>query len=476
MIKTLLVKDQVVDRDFVSESELNEFLDMPIMTGTRTDSGPTATFHEYFPGQSLITAGTNITVVTGTTTVTISSTAAGGGGGSSALTGADGVTVISGTPSEGETTISGFRAEFVSASGSLQTQIDAIDVDDIEPALTGSDGITITSGTSTIDIGGFRAEFVSASGTLSTQITDDIATHSGISDAHHTRYTDVEAISATSPFRDFLIDAIVDNAADIADNTTLIVTTSGHLQTQIDSIDVDETEPALTGSDGITIVSGTSTIDVQGFYAEFVAASGFVDRELTGSDGITITSGVGSTDVAAFYDEFVTASGFLNDHGNLSGLNDDDHVLYLLEDGTRPLSGDWDNTTRRIRNTGTSEVSPTAPTTPVTGLFWLDTAATGIAGSGSVLPLITITTDTTLTLSNVVVLCDADAGSILVTLPTTAGDAGRNYYLKKIDATVNLVTVSGINSETIDGGILAVLTVQYEAITTVTDGTSWFIL
>lgn len=38
-------------------------------------------------------------------------------------------------------------------------------------ALIGSDGITIVSGSSTIDVGGFRAEFVSASGSLQSQIT-----------------------------------------------------------------------------------------------------------------------------------------------------------------------------------------------------------------------------------------------------------------------------------------------------------------
>lgn len=30
------------------------------------------------------------------------------------------------------------------------------------------------------------------------------------------------------------------------------------------------------------------------------------------------------------------------DHGSISGLGDDDHTIYLLADGTRSLSGDWD--------------------------------------------------------------------------------------------------------------------------------------
>jgi hypothetical protein len=36
------------------------------------------------------------------------------------------------------------------------------------------------------------------------------------------------------------------------------------------------------------------------------------------------------------------ASAVAVDHGGLTGLNDDDHAQYLLEDGTRVLSADWD--------------------------------------------------------------------------------------------------------------------------------------
>lgn len=35
-------------------------------------------------------------------------------------------------------------------------------------------------------------------------------------------------------------------------------------------------------------------------------------------------------------------SGGLSDHGALTGLEDDDHLLYLLQDGSEGLTGDWD--------------------------------------------------------------------------------------------------------------------------------------
>ena len=95
---------------------------------------------------------------------------------------------------------------------------------------------------------------------------------------------------------------------------------------------------------------------------------------------------------------------------------------------------------------------------------------------GSLIPVVTITTDTVITQANVIVLANASSGNILVTLPATSGDAGRNYSIKKIDSTANLVTISGINSETIDGGLTATLTLQYENIPVVADGSNWHIL
>ena len=41
------------------------------------------------------------------------------------------------------------------------------------------------------------------------------------------------------------------------------------------------------------------------------------------------------------YDQLTEVSGILSDHGNLDGLEDDDHQQYILADGTRELTGDW---------------------------------------------------------------------------------------------------------------------------------------
>jgi hypothetical protein len=63
--------------------------------------------------------------------------------------------------------------------------------------------------------------------------------------------------------------------------------------------------------------------------------------------------------------DVVTLAGVVTDHGGLDGLSDDDHTQYLLADGTRGLSADWDAGTWEIRaNTFESDVATgTAPLT-----------------------------------------------------------------------------------------------------------------
>jgi hypothetical protein len=72
-------------------------------------------------GSVVIAGAGEVSVSTTSQTITISGTPHTGGGGivSAAMVGADGITVLSGTPTESETTISGFRDEFLSASGTF---------------------------------------------------------------------------------------------------------------------------------------------------------------------------------------------------------------------------------------------------------------------------------------------------------------------------------------------------------------------
>jgi hypothetical protein len=66
-------------------------------------------------------------------------------------------------------------------------------------------------------------------------------------------------------------------------------------------------------------------------------------------------------------------SGTLTDHGALTGLGDDDHVQYLLADGTRSLAGAWDMGSQNLTNvdidSGSIDSTPIGSVTPSTGAF-----------------------------------------------------------------------------------------------------------
>jgi hypothetical protein len=139
-----------------------------------------------------IIGGANVTVVSGADTITISSAA--GGGDSAALVGEDGITVISGVPSEGAVTVSGFRTEFVSASGSLQDQVDGIGAAGVTSInavtgvvlVTGTQNVTTQTAAQTITVTGpdldpyaTDTELVTVSGHLQEQLDTTV---SGIND------------------------------------------------------------------------------------------------------------------------------------------------------------------------------------------------------------------------------------------------------------------------------------------------------
>ena len=74
-----------------------------------------------------------------------------------------------------------------------------------------------------------------------------------------------------------------------------------------------------------------------------------------------------------------------------------------------------------------------------------------------------------------VYLCDATGGNVTMTLPAAATNAGRIYRVKKVDSSANTIIIDGNDSETIDGGLTATLTVQYEAVDIACDGSNWWV-
>jgi hypothetical protein len=109
-----------------------------------------------------------------------------------------------------------------------------------------------------------------------------------------------------------------------------------------------------------------------------------------------------------------------------------------------------------------------------------DTGPQGPAGSGggggaATVSVVSASYSETSTSGSKAVLCNAASGAIVVTLPTAVGNTATLTF-KKIDASANTLTIDGAGSETVDGGLTAVLSTQFESITIVSDGANWSIL
>lgn len=75
-----------------------------------------------------------------------------------------------------------------------------------------------------------------------------------------------------------------------------------------------------------------------------------------------------------------------------------------------------------------------------------------------------------------VILCDCTSNAITVNLPPVSHLHGTVYIIKKIDSSVNAVTIDGSGSETIDGATTQTLSSQWDVTMIVCDGTQWLVI
>lgn len=94
--------------------------------------------------------------------------------------------------------------------------------------------------------------------------------------------------------------------------------------------------------------------------------------------------------------------------------------------------------------------------------------ATAINTSAKTTAYTVVATDST-------IQADASGGTFQVTLPTAASITGRQYTIKRINATNN-VTVGCAGAETIDGAATKTLGNQWAALTVQSNGTNWIIV
>lgn len=96
--------------------------------------------------------------------------------------------------------------------------------------------------------------------------------------------------------------------------------------------------------------------------------------------------------------------------------------------------------------------------------------------NGAAFAVTTQTSAYTATGTDVTILANATGGAFSVTLPTAVGATGKIYTVKKIDSSVNAVTVATTSSQTIDNQTTEPLARQFDAVTVQSDGANWFII
>ncbi len=88
----------------------------------------------------------------------------------------------------------------------------------------------------------------------------------------------------------------------------------------------------------------------------------------------------------------------------------------------------------------------------------------------------TASSDYTATSTDHIILADASTSAFTVTLPTAVGITGREYIVKKIDSTTNIVTIATTGSETIDGDASFDLELKDESVNIFSNGSNWYII
>ncbi len=124
-----------------------------------------------------------------------------------------------------------------------------------------------------------------------------------------------------------------------------------------------------------------------------------------------------------------------------------------------------DNTERmRVDETGKLGVNTTTPNSSVQINGSFATALTTKTGAY------------TATVADHIIIGNAATAAFTITLPTAIGIAGRQYIVKKTDATANAVTVATTGGQTIDGATTVTVSIQWQTKTFVSDGANWLII
>lgn len=149
--------------------------------------------------------------------------------------------------------------------------------------------------------------------------------------------------------------------------------------------------------------------------------------------------------------------------GSLLGYNGDPNVANPLASDGQFLIYNCPVGTRYQEDDGTQWYKKTLPNT------WLE------FGGAVVEPVITVSGEYTVQLTDYGILCDASGGGFIVHLPAVLSAISKHYFLKKIDDSWNVVIIDANGSEEIDGELNYLLELEWEFVEIASNGTSWYV-
>ena len=200
----------------------------------------------------------------------------------------------------------------------------------------------------------------------------------------------------------------------------------------------DTKNTKLTGIDESADVTDSTTV---------AAAGAIMDSDIAASEGFMRKTSAGS---------YVAIKSYLNATTDPTA-NEDSGDGYAV--GSRWINVTGDNEYVCLDSTVGSAV-------------WTETTG----GGGGIDTVVTKTSAYTATVDDNTVLCNGTSAGFTITLPASSGNSGLKYNIKKIDSSVNTITIDGNASETIDGNLTVSLSSQYDSYTIQCDGTNWYIL
>lgn len=98
------------------------------------------------------------------------------------------------------------------------------------------------------------------------------------------------------------------------------------------------------------------------------------------------------------------------------------------------------------------------------------------ANDGYLFPMVSVTASYAMNYNDAVILADATAGAITITLKPAAECVQKRVTIKKTDSSGNSVTIDGNGAETIDGAATKSLATQYKSYDLVSYGGAWWIV